>query len=175
MAKHVGFSERDPLETTYSYNNYNTNDDDQDDNNDNEDFAEEGSTEAFFNLKQESFGSYSEDREAAAAERLSMRLLSVADDDEEQVNQILRESLRYVMASDQEIEVIKRKSIRAEKQAGGRFTTMIVCLMIGGVALLAVVMWVGAKVIGPPSQPLGPYHLVERQVCVYYIVLLFVS
>ena len=32
MAKHVGFSERDPLETTYSYNNYNTNDDDQDDN-----------------------------------------------------------------------------------------------------------------------------------------------
>ena len=115
------------------------------------------STEAFVALKMDSFG---EDTEYAAAERLSMRLLSIPDDDEDEHDRILRESLHLVALS---TEVQKRKSMRAQQQAGGRFGFMLAMLVLG-LALLGVAFYVGAKVIGPPSQPLGPYQLVERQV-----------
>ena len=164
MVKHVGFSERDLLETNHTYN-YGGNDDEDNDYLATGDNSDDGSTQAFHNLKGDSFhDSADEDREAMAAERLSMRLLSVPDDDEEEADRVLRESLHFVMASEDEIEIIKRKSIRAEKQATGSFTTMIILFMLGGILLVILVAWLAPKVIGPPRQPLGPYYLVERQV-----------
>ena len=159
--KHVGFSKRDPLETiiTRVYDDYGGNEDEYPNNTGSDD----GSTQAFHNLKRE-YDDDDDDRESLAAERLSMRLLSVPDDDEEGADRILRESLHFVMASQDEIEIIKRKSIRAEKQATGSFTTMILLFMVGGVVLVGLVVWLAPKVIGPPRQPLGPYYLVERQV-----------
>ena len=53
--------------------------------------------------------------------------------------------------------------MRAERLAGGRIWVMVVMVLLG-VIVLAVAYYVGAKVIGPPQQPLGPYQLVERQV-----------
>lgn len=124
------------------------------------------STEAFVNLKQESFASERERRESVAADRLSMRLLACDDNDEEQQDRILRESLALDMASmlsPIELAAKKRQSIRAEKSAGGRFWIMVI-VMVVGLGFLAVAYYVGAKVIRPPNQPLGPYQLVERQV-----------
>jgi len=169
--KHVGFSDQEPLETTYTYNsNYSSKQDELN--------HEDISTAAFQSLKSESFANSDatindSEREAVAVERLSMRLLSVPDDDEEEADRILRESLHDLMTPEFEIAASRRKSIRAEKQAGGRFTTMVALLLLGGIAFLAVLIYVGAKVIGPPSQPLGPYRLVERQVSWDVLVALF--
>ena len=161
MSKHVGFSERDPLETRIDYT-YGTDGQDDDD---------DASTEAFYGLKQESFNSDRDRSEAMAAERLSMRLLSIPDDDDEAEDRILRESLAFVTFSPAELEAQQRKSMRLQQQAGGRFKTMVIMLVVA-LVLLAIGFYVGAKVIGPPSQPLGPYQLVERQVCMYVFVVL---
>jgi len=164
MAKKVGFSESEPLETRYEYS-YDAVLKGTDENEDDDD----ASTQAFLNFKQESFLSERDRDEAMAAERLSMRLLSVPDDDEEQQDRILRESLALVSFTPEELEDRQRKSIAAQKDAGGRFWTMIGMLVVGCI-LLGVAFYVGAKMIGPPSQPLGPYELVERQVCTYMYI-----
>jgi hypothetical protein len=163
MSKQVGFVETDPLvPRSTSYGDYE------------DDF--DLSTEAFVALKQESFAS-ERDREDAAADRLSMRLLSVADDDEEEQFRILRESFALdstLMLTPTEMEARKRQSMKAERSAGGRFWVMVV-MMVLGLGLLIAAYYVGAKVIGPPKQPLGPYQLVERQVCFFppFVLLFF--
>jgi hypothetical protein len=155
--KHVAFHhETDPLKAT-------TTDTDDDygvfhdaDGYDNFDPSEE----AFVALKSSVGGDSNRARESMAAERLSIRLLAIADDDEEEHDRILRESLHLVALS---TEAQKRKSIRVQQQVGGRIGFMIV-MVLGGFILLGIALYVGAKVIGPPSQPVGPYELVERQV-----------
>jgi hypothetical protein len=149
--KQVAFHETDPLKVAADtdYGAY-------EDGYDNFDPSEE----AFVALKGTSFGDSHRERESLAAERLSIRLLAIADDDEEEHDRILRESLHLVALS---TEVQKRKSMRAQQQAGGRIGFMI-AMVVGGFVLLGIAFFVGAKVIGPPSQPVGPYELVERQV-----------
>lgn len=151
MSKQVGFRETDPLKPPSRASMYGGDDD------------LDGSTEAFVALKQESFSSQ-RDRESAAADQLSMRLLSVADDDEEQQDRILRESLALVnWTAGEPTEAQKRQSMRLERKAGGHFWTMVAMVVLG-LGLLVGAFYEGAKAIGPPKQPLGPYQLVERQV-----------
>jgi hypothetical protein len=150
MAKRVGFSEETPLSFSFDYGQYDDDDDDA------------ASAEAFENLKMDATLS-ERDREFAAAERLSMRLLSVPDDDEEQQDRILRESLHLVALTERQYEAKKRQSIRMEKEAKGKFCTMA-SFSVLALFLVALCFYVGAKVIGPPSQPIGPYQLVELQV-----------
>ena len=158
----VAFNETDPLKPTAEEMGYGGgggggyNVDDDDDGYDIFDPSEE----AFVSLKGGSTRDTEKDRESLAAERLSIRLLAIPDDDEEEHDRILRESLHFVSLS---TEVQKRKSIRAQQQAGGRIGFMI-AMVVAGFVLLGIALYVGAKVIGPPSQPLGRYQLVERQV-----------
>ena len=153
MPKHVGFGENEPLVETNVYSYYSSNDDDDDDDN--------TSTQAFQKLKGESFSD--RDQESMDAEQLSMRLLSVPDDDEEQQDRILRESLHLVALSQEQSEDLRRKSIRVERHARGRFWGMVV-MGVAGLGLLGAAFYAGAKVVGPPRQPIGPYKLIERQV-----------
>ncbi len=106
-----------------------------------------------------------------AADRLSMRLLSVPDDDVEQMDQILQESLdmagvtlistpQSLRASMAAVELARHKST---VRAGSRLFSMTgLCLLACGLIICA--LWIGAEFIGPPNQPVGPYQLVERQV-----------
>ena len=106
-------------------------------------------------------------REALMADRLSVRLLSVQDDDEDETDRIIRKSLRILnqdfsgsFSDEDEEEELERKEKEAAQR---RFRTMIY-MAIGGFILLGIGLWLTIPVvIGPPNQPVGPYQLVERQ------------
>lgn len=123
----------------------------------------------FAALKDESFR-VDHERESLAADRLSMRLLAVDDDDEAAQLKILQETLDFDMDETTTGEKLsdltpeKRESIRKQTQkAGGRFCYMTaLCLLAFGV--IGGALWIGAEFIGPPNQPVGPYELIERQV-----------
>jgi hypothetical protein len=111
-------------------------------------------------------------RESMLADRLSMRLLQVDDDDEETELRILRESLDISLhgggGGRQGIgigitSIADRMQKATRKAACERLCTMFgMSLLI--FTLIFAALYVGVEFIGPPNQPVGPYQLVERQV-----------
>lgn len=131
--------------------------------NDDSDENDEGE-EYFSGLKEESIR-----RESRLADNLSMRLLAVDDDDSETEAEILNETLnlavesnRVRMASSQRAEQSIRY-LRVRKGAHQRLLGMVGLFLLG-LGILVAAMIVGVQFLGPPSQPVGPYMLVERQV-----------
>jgi hypothetical protein len=144
-------------------------DDDDDDNDDDDDFFD--GAEVFESLK-EIDSERRLRRESLAADRLSMRLLAIDDDDVELEDQILKETLDVDLSMEDEAAIFpgydlsrRRSQIEIQKttrKAGGRFFTMTgLCLLAFGLIIAA--LWIGAEFIGPPNQPVGPYELIERQ------------
>ena len=108
-------------------------------------------------------------RESLAADRLSMRLLQVADDDSETEERILKESLDVSLHGPETTSIPPMQDIIANMQEATRnaarerlFTMVGLLLLVFG--LIGAALWVGVEFIGPPNQPVGPYELVERQV-----------
>ena len=109
-------------------------------------------------------------RESLAADRLSMRLLAVPDDDEENEARILKESLDISLYEGPRGNKLLENMQKAARQAAcERFCTMVsVCLL--AVALIGAALYVGVEFVGPPNQPVGPYQLVERQVRIIQVL-----
>jgi len=125
------------------------------------------------------------EREARAADRLSVRLLAIHDDDSDEEDRILRKSLRLLAPAYEDDEVdedsdeaasfsksaARRKSleqsIRFERESAEKRQRVIGTLVLWAIAGLSIVVaglwYVGRLVVRPPSQPVGPYALVERQ------------
>jgi hypothetical protein len=117
-------------------------------------------------------------KEARAAERLSIRLLAVDDDDSEEEDRVLRHSLRLLQEEDAADEgkgrLSRARSSRvfqkmldetleeSNRKARWSLVTMLAVAVVG-LAVVVATFYVGAKVVGPPSQPTGPYELIERQ------------
>lgn len=146
-----------------------------DDNNNNNSFGPDPSDEGveyFTALKDESVR-----KESIEADRLSIRLLAVDDDDDETELKILQETLDLDVDDylSPEKSPEERESIRkTTRKASSRFFTMTaLCLLAFGIIFAA--LWIGAEFIGPPSQPVGPYQLIERQVRVSVCVRVLVS
>lgn len=148
---------------------------------------EDEADEAFAKMKP------SERDEARAADRLSMRLLAVADDNEEESEKILRESLRLIQADDDDITeteasllssaeskmnrnvyVSSRSSRKyrsmldgvaedAEHKSQKRLFCSLFVAFLIFIGLVMLVIYAGVKLAGPPRQPVGAYRLVERQ------------
>mmetsp|Transcript_20569 Transcript_20569/g.57075 ORF Transcript_20569/g.57075 Transcript_20569/m.57075 type:complete len:547 (-) Transcript_20569:237-1877(-) len=162
---------------------------DDDDNNDNEDSDDDHDHDG-----SNYFGAMSGKmvrRQSIAADRLSERLLSIRDDDDELEDKILHEHLHVDMntplitMSERDRPFRSRSSVvmpgghdqrqrqreRADaaaaaaeswKNVGGRFLSMTgLCVLAFGLVIAA--FSVGAKFVGPPNQPVGPYELIERQ------------
>jgi hypothetical protein len=114
-------------------------------------------------------------RQMRAADRLSIRLLAVEDDADEE-DRVLRQSLRLIAAtgfedSDDEDDAVGLTMLAADggitdqddpQKARRRVAMMIACAAIGILGVIGTILTVEA-VIGPPSQPVGPYGLVELQ------------
>jgi hypothetical protein len=120
------------------------------------------------------------EREARAADRLSIRLLSVNDDDSVEEDRILRKSLRLlapVGEEDEEFEpMVSRRSFRQQQalkesirfeqesaKTRKRVIWTLVVWALAGLAVVAAALVYLGKVVGPPNQPVGPYTLIERQ------------
>jgi hypothetical protein len=123
------------------------------------------------------------EREMRAADRLSIRLLAVEDDEEEE-NRLLRKSLRLATSfakesgtattdvddDDEGNPMLEMKSLddsdRARHKKGLKARRQVWTMIIGAVAGLLFVttciILVG-HVTGPPYQPVGPYALIESQ------------
>ena len=103
-------------------------------------------------------------RESLAADKLSMRLLQVDDDDSETEERVLRESLDLSYHTSTGAGTRwNRPSSMGSQVAFRRFCTMVSLILLALVLVVAA-FWVGVEFIGPPNQPVGPYELVERQV-----------
>ncbi|KAG7357382.1 glycosyl hydrolase family 16 protein [Nitzschia inconspicua] len=149
----------------------NEEDDDDDDDDDGDDDDEDDyydGTEVFESLK-EIDSERRLRRESLAADRLSMRLLAIDDNDVELEDQILKETLNLDLSPDDAFagyDLSRRRSQieiqKTTRKASGRFCTMTgLCILAFGVIIAA--LWIGAEFIGPPNQPVGPYELIERQ------------
>ena len=126
------------------------------------------------------------EREARAADRLSVRLLAIHDDDSDEEDRILRKSLRLLAPAYEEDEDEEddeaasfskqsarmrqkslEQSIRFERESAEKRQRVIGTLVLWAIAGLSIVVaglwYVGRLVVRPPSQPVGPYALVERQ------------
>jgi hypothetical protein len=113
-------------------------------------------------------------RESIAADRLSMRLLAIDDDDDVMEDLILHETLNIALSerakksttptTDEKIVV---KSDNWTAVEGKLFSMTSLCVLAFG--LIAASFWIGAEFIGPPNQPVGPYSLVERHVCIFIL------
>jgi hypothetical protein len=133
------------------------------------DSSEDG-TELFETIKHDAVASNSAHaaRESMLADRLSMRLLQVDDDDEETELRILRESLDISLhggiRQGIDVDAIADGMQKATRKAAcERLCTMFgMSLLV--FALIFAALYVGVEFIGPPNQPVGPYQLVERQV-----------
>jgi hypothetical protein len=131
-----------------------------------------GGQEYFSNLKGDSVR-----RESILADQLSMRLLAVADDDSDAEDAILYETLNMsntggsarnqgsMDVSARSQGSLSYRDPRIAKQAACSRLCGMVGLVVMGLALLFTAFILGVQFIGPPNQPVGPYHLVERQVC----------
>jgi hypothetical protein len=155
---------------------------------DNEDEEEVEEEEDEFDNGQEFFSSLKGDmvrRESIAADRLSMRLLAIADDDSDAEDEILKESLdllgqgRAGSRSSGSLSAVggttyedfadrsgrSQASSRIAHKHTARFR---LCSMMGvavlGLGILVAAFFLGVEFIGPPNQPVGPYQLIERQV-----------
>ena len=98
------------------------------------------------------------DRQARAADRLSIRLLEV--DKEEDEDRVLRETLR--LSQQQYSPSSTRASIEAARKAKRRVWVMLSMAVVVILVLILLVV-LGIRYVGPPLQPVGPYHLIERQ------------
>jgi hypothetical protein len=125
--------------------------------------------------------------EARMAERLSVRLLAIPDDDEEEHERVLRKSLQIALNSPLAegtttisssssrrslfVPDDTTRSVRSPFQQQQAMTihpvvkrrvwTMIL-IAAAVVSAVAVTVYVGlVQVAGPPRQPVGPYQLVE--------------
>lgn len=122
-----------------------------------------GIVTTFANLKESSIR-----QESIAADRLSIRLLAIDDDDSEAEERILSESL----ALDVPLHLSHRnnsfhsldsaRSTHSNKKACNRFVTMALLALLS-FALIGTALYVGVQFIGPPNIPAGPYRLLERQ------------
>lgn len=101
-------------------------------------------------------------RESLAADRLSMRLLQVDDDDSDTEDLILQESIGISFKPKQP-DILSAMQEATRQVARERLNTMIGLLVLV-FGLIIAALWVGVEFIGPPNQPVGPYQLVERQV-----------
>ncbi|KAL3914642.1 MAG: hypothetical protein SGILL_006020, partial [Bacillariaceae sp.] len=139
---------------------------DEDDYNENEEddyFEGVDGVAVFESLKEDDTKRESFRRESLAADRLSMRLLAISDDDVELEDRILNETLDLEPPTAAPTTRVSEVQIRKQTQkAGSRFFTMTgLCVLTFGIIIAA--LWIGAEFIGPPNQPVGPYQLVERQ------------
>lgn len=114
--------------------------------------------------------------EMRQADRLSIRLLAVQDDDDEATDRILRESLAMHPSREQE-SLLWLKSGRSSASAaslrslGGtrpvsprrRFLLLALTTIAAVVLLCLALFYVSVELVGPPSLPVGPYKLVEAQ------------
>lgn len=110
--------------------------------------------------------------EARMAERLSVRLLAIPDDDEEGYHRELRKSLRMLHVSSssdlerKESAVIPALSFYEDIEfmtpARRQFWTMVLIAIFSLSAFGVALLW-GVRFMGPPYQPAGPYELIERQ------------
>lgn len=122
----------------------------------------------------------SERKEAIAAERLSVRLLAIADEDSDEEDRIVRESLRIPLSrstSSLSVSPSFRRRVsssrldafaaldeeESEKVVKRHVWTMVALAILGLILLIAIGLYAGVKVVGPPNLPVGPYVLVERQ------------
>ena len=122
----------------------------------------------FEELKQDSVRHTDNDsikKQMMAADRLSMRLLQVDDDDSDAEDLILKESLDISIHGGRRgsLDVLSNMQEAARQAARERLFTMIGLLVLV-FGLIIAALWVGVEFIGPPNQPVGPYELVERQV-----------
>jgi hypothetical protein len=108
--------------------------------------------------------------EARMAERLSVRLLAISDDDEEGYHRELRKSLRLLhVSSSGDLESKPSASVLfVEKDVdfitlARRHLWIMILIAIGGLFIVGSVLWWGVRLLGPPYQPAGPYELIERQ------------
>jgi hypothetical protein len=125
-------------------------------------------------------GADSARQESIAADRLSIRLLAIDDDDDVMEDLILHETLNITLLekSDKRLhqtskapttdEKIVAKSDHWTVVEGKLFSMTSLCVLAFG--LIAASFWIGAEFIGPPNQPVGPYSLVERHVCIIFLL-----
>ena len=106
--------------------------------------------------------------EMLKADRLSMRLLQVDDDDSDEEFEILRQSLDLSVdpgagrGRRQGRSMLENMQLASKQAAMQRFCTMVgLCVLV--FAAIAVSLYVGVEFIGPPNQPVGAYELTERQ------------
>ena len=97
------------------------------------------------------------DRQARAADRLSLRLMEVSQDEEDRV---LRETLR--LSEQQYPGPSETMSRRAARKAKIRVYFML-SMAVGAIVTLGALVILGIRYVGPPNEPVGPYQLVERQ------------
>lgn len=115
-------------------------------------------------------------RESMAADRLSMRLLAIDDDDDEMEDRILHEVLnldigtQLITHSNREQPTEKDDAITTTvsstinwKGVGGTICSMTT-LFVLAFGMIGAAIWISNQFIGPPNQPVGPYELIERQV-----------
>lgn len=112
-------------------------------------------------------------KQSMAADRLSMRLLAIDDDDDEMEALILQDTLDMDMdvplisksqrgTTSTTVEIaIDTSNDRKWKAEKRLFSMTGLCVLAFGI--IAASLWVGAEFIGPPNNPLGSYQLIERQ------------
>ena len=100
------------------------------------------------------------DRHSRAADRLSIRLLEVDREDEE--DRVLRQTLRL---SENEFPSSPKlqAALNMRRQALQKVCTMF-SMAVLALAVLGALVFLGIQYVGPPNQPVGPYQLIERQV-----------
>ena len=120
-------------------------------------------------------------RESIAADKLSMRLLEIDDDDSVTEDQILRETLAVDIGlssqrAQQDDEAMKLHE--ATRRAAMKRLCTLIGISILSLAVIGVALYLGVEYIGPPNQPVGPYELMQRQVrvlCRRYPTLSFIA
>jgi hypothetical protein len=164
--KRVSIADPSPSEKTPLIQQKRNDEGDEDDDDDYDYFDGSEHYEHMKNVNSDRISSFR--RESMAADRLSMRLLAIDDDDDEMEEQILMDTLNLDL---DEAQLTPRRLSTAEmanlrkstRKAGGKFSVMTgLCLVAFGLIIAA--LWIGAEFIGPPNQPVGPYELIERQV-----------
>jgi hypothetical protein len=123
--------------------------------------------------------------ELKQAEALSSRLLAIPDEDSEEEDRVLRQSLNLGMDKvwppgmeaslrpSIQLPMTRRPSgvyreqmdewlIDVDNNAKKKINVMIWLAIIGMVTVI-LAFYVGVQLIGPPNQPIGPYRLLEKQ------------
>lgn len=116
-------------------------------------------------------------RQSLAADKLSMKLLAIDDDDDEAADLILQEVLNL----DRSVPLITQsgrerpsekddadEALNSSANVDWKGIVGTICsmttLFILAFGIIAGAILIHQDFIGPPSQPVGPYELIERQV-----------